>query len=208
MTAQAEALRALALRLLPKGYGVAVLPMAMPTPVLLAAEHEVVARAVPNRRHEFAVGRLSLRLALAEAGQPLDPDRPILPDADRRPDLPLARPASLSHAGRFCIAVASPLGGPSIGVDLEPEDTEPIPGLGQMISPCRMLPQMDPLLGFCVKEAMYKAQFPVTRRMLDFADVPVVIRDRRAKGCLGRRLIAARWGRAAGHYLAISLWRG
>ena len=81
-------------------------------------------------------------------------------------------------------------------------------GLAETVMPFRLLGQGDPLLAFCVKEAMFKAQYPLTRRMLDFSAVPAVIGPARFRGCLGPRLIGGSWGQAVGYYLTISLWRG
>lgn len=205
---EAEALRDLARRLLPAGYGCAVLPlMAEPAP-LLPAEAEAMARAVPKRRHEFALGRMVLRAAIREAGHELPESRPIAMRPDRQPDLPAGIRASLSHGGDYCIAIAAPPRGPSLGIDLEPCDRNPPEGLAGMVMPFRMAEDLPPLLAFCAKEAMFKAQYPLTGRMLDFREVPVVIRGDRFRGCMGERLIGGRWGRAAGCWLALSLWRG
>lgn len=195
----------LARGLMPPGFGVAVLPVTGPAPLLLAPEAATIARAVPKRRLEFALGRRALRLAIAAAGHDLPADRPIASRPDRRPDLPEAICASLSHTGSYCIAVAAPPGGPYVGVDIEAD--QPAEGLAGTVAPYRMTDDR-PLLAFCVKEAIFKAQYPHCERMLEFSDVAVVIRGGRARACLGDRLIAARWGQAAGHYLAVSLWRG
>ncbi|SMO69048.1 4'-phosphopantetheinyl transferase family protein [Paracoccus laeviglucosivorans] len=204
---EAEALRALARRLMPQGFGCAVLPLDQPAPPLLPAEAEAVARAVPKRRQEFAIGRAALRLAIAEAGHVLAESRAIPPRSDRQPDLPPGLRASLSHSGAHCVAVAAPAGGPSIGIDIEPCDRKPPDGLAKVVAPYRMSEDL-PLLAFCVKEAMFKAQYPLTGRMLDFSAVPAVLRGERVRACMGARLIGARWGIAGGYYLSISLWRG
>ncbi|WP_347267180.1 4'-phosphopantetheinyl transferase superfamily protein [Paracoccus sp. (in: a-proteobacteria)] len=205
---RAEALRQLARRLLPAGYGLAVLDLGSDPAPLLPAEEEAIARAVPRRRREFALGRMALRAAIAEAGHELPATRAIAARHDRQPDLPAGIRASLSHSGDFCIAIAAPRGGASVGVDLEPCD-RPLPeGLAETIMPFRLQTAAAPLLAFCAKEAMFKAQFPLTGRMLDFREVPCVIHPDRFRACMGSRLIGGRWGRAAGCWLAISLWRG
>ena len=209
MNSDARVLRGLARRLLPPGHGCAVLPMTQDSvPLLLPEERAAIERAVPKRRREFALGRMALRAAIREAGHDLSDAQPIAARPDRQPDLPPGLHASLSHSGDYCIAVASPPGGASIGVDLEPM-TRPLPeGLAETVMPFRLLGPGDPLLAFCVKEAMFKAQYPLTRRMLDFSAVPAVIGPARFRGCLGPRLIGGFWGQAVGYYLAISLWRG
>jgi len=203
----AEALEGLARRMMPPGYGCAVLPLGHAPDPLLPEEEAAVRRAVPKRRREFGLGRMVLRRAIIAAGHDLSPARPIAARSDRQPDLPRGIRASLSHGGGYCIAIAAPPGGPSVGIDLEAMDRVPPDGLAEVVAPFRS-DRPDPLLAFCVKEAMFKAQFPLTGRMLGFAEVPAVIRQGRVRACLGRRLIGARWGSAAGHYLAISLWAG
>ena len=201
----------LALCLMPPGHGCAVLPLTQDPPPLLPAEQAAMARAVPKRRREFALGRAALRAAIREAGHDLPDTRPIPARPDRRPELPPGIHASLSHSGEYCIAVASPPGGASIGIDLEPMTSAPPEGLAQTVMPCRRrgaAAQLDPLLAICVKEALFKAQYPLTDTMLDFSAVPVVIGAARFRGCLGHSLIGGRWGQAVGYYLAISRWRG
>lgn len=80
-------------------------------------------------------------------------------------------------------------------------------GLAQVVAPYRM-DDDQPLLAFCAKEAMFKAQYPLTGQMLDFCQVPAVIRADRVRACMGHRLIGARWGIAAGCFVAVSLWNG
>lgn len=204
---EVEALRQLARRLMPAGFGCSVLHLAQTPLPLLPEERAAVARAVPKRVQEFALGRMALRGALAEAGHVLPPDRPIAMRPDRQPDLPHGMRASLSHSGAYCIAIAAPPGGPWVGVDVEPRSRSVPEGLAQVVAPYRMATD-QPLLAFCVKEAMFKAQYPLTGQMLDFSAVPAVIGAARVRACLGHRLIGARWGVAADCYLAISLWRG
>lgn len=206
----AQALRDLALCLMPPGHGCAVLPLTQDPAPLLPGEEAAIQRAVPRRRREFALGRAALRTAIREAGHDLPATRPIPPRPDRQPDLPPGIHASLSHSGGYCIAVASPPGGASIGIDLEPMTATPPQGLAQTVMPFRLrgAGPADPLLAFCVKEALFKAQYPLTATMLDFSAVPVVIGPARFRGCLGARLIGGRWGQVVGYYLAISRWRG
>ncbi|MDK8873495.1 4-phosphopantetheinyl transferase [Paracoccus sp. SSJ] len=204
----AKALDALARRLLPAGYGCAVLPLAAEPAPLLPEEAGAIARAVPKRRREFALGRMALRAAIRQAGHDLPATRPIAARADRQPDLPPGIRASLSHGGDYCIAIAAPPGGASVGIDLEPCDRSVPEGLAETIMPFRLRGPKDALLAFCAKEAMFKAQYPLTGRMLDFRAVPAVIGPRRFRACMGDRLIGGRWGQAAGYWLALSLWSG
>lgn len=204
----AAALEALARRLLPVGYGCAVLPLSAQPAPLLPEERVAIVRAVPKRQREFALGRTVLRMAIGEAGHDLPPTRPIAMRPDRQPDLPGGIHASLSHGGDYCIAIAAPPGGASVGIDIEPCDRDQPAGLTEAIMPFRLHTSAAPLLAFCAKEAMFKAQYPLTRRMLDFREVPAVIGPARFRACMGDRLIGGRWGRVEGYWLAVSLWRG
>ena len=119
------------------------------------------------------------------------PSGPRVPDSDR------VACESLIHA--FCHRIDH--GQPELVVDLFTAD-------GVFDRKGEALRGRDALLAFCIKEALFKAQYPLTRRMLDFRDVPAIIRARRFRACLGKRLIGGTWGIAGGYYLAISLWRG
>ena len=203
-----RALHDLARRMMPPGFGCAVLPLDAAPTMLLPPEQAAIANAVPKRRQEFALGRTALRMAIREAGHQLAPSRAIAARPDRLPDLPPGIHASLSHSGDHCIAIAAPPDGPSLGIDIEPIG-RPIPeNLAEMVMPYRLPAGRDALLAFCIKEALFKAQYPLTRRMLDFRDVPAIIRARRFRACLGKQLIGGTWGIAGGYYLAISLWCG
>lgn len=203
------ALDALARCLLPSGYGCAVLPLTTEPVPLRPEEADAVTRAVPKRRREFALGRMALRAAIREAGHDLPADLPIVARPDRQPDLPRGIRASLTHSGDYCIAIAAPPGGASVGIDLEPCARSLPEGLAEAVMPFRLNGSpFAPLLPFCAKEAMFKAQYPLTGRMLDFREVPAVIGPTRFRACMGDRLIGGRWGQAAECWLAISLWRG
>lgn len=208
---EARALRDTARRLLPVGFGCAVLPISAPAPPLLRAEREAMARAVPKRVHEFALGRAALRQAIAEAGHNLSPDAPIAMRPDRRPDLPAGIRASLSHSDQFCIAIAAPIGGPHPGVDIEPMDEGRAPeALRQVVEPARSRgAELPPLLVFSAKEAMFKAQYPLTGQMLDFSDLAMVFAGPRCRARVkGGRMLSGRWAICGGHYLSISLCAG
>lgn len=206
MSQDTEVLRDLVRHLLPKGYGCAVSPLTQPPAPLLPEEEAAILRAVPKRRREFALGRMVLRAAIREAGHDFPTTCPIRARQDRQPDLPPGVRASLSHSGDYCIAIAAPPGGASVGVDLEPTARPHPMGLAETVMPYRLRGQGDPLLAFCVKEAIFKAQYPLTAQMLDFSAVPAVIGSARFRACLGQRLIGGRWAAAVGYYLAISLW--
>jgi 4'-phosphopantetheinyl transferase EntD len=192
--------------ILPEDVGCAVVPIGAGR--LLPAEAEVMARAVPRRRAEFASGRLALRRAIAATGTAFPDDRAILPRADRRPDLPPGLSVSLAHAGQLCIALASHRAGVMLGVDIEPVTAIRPERLSETLQPFRFRgSSQDDLLAFSAKEALYKRQFPVTGRLLEFSDVALILlSDGRFRGCVaGVGSMQGRWLEATGYYLAISV---
>ena len=192
--------------ILPRGIGCAVVPIGQG--VLLPAEQAAMARAVPVRRAEFAAGRLALRLAMADAGLSFPANQPILPGADRRPDLPPDHAVSLSHAGGLCIAIARHGLGIGLGVDIEPHDAIQPDGFCDTIRPYRLKdPRITPLVAFCAKEALFKRQYVTTRRLLDFTAIAVVLNaDGRFAGWVDELgLMHGKWAKTASHLLAISI---
>ena len=155
-----------------------------PQAALFPEEEERIARAVPSRQREFGTGRWCARQALAALGQP-----PVaIPSGARgAPGWPDGITGSITHcAGYRAAAVARTSDIAAIGIDAEPD--EPLPeGVRDVVArpeEVSMLavldaagpgPNWDKLL-FCVKEATYKAWFPLTGRWLGFEDASVTIR--------------------------------
>jgi 4'-phosphopantetheinyl transferase EntD len=179
-----------------------------------ADEAEALPRAVPKRRAEFAAGRTAARAALAGLG--LAPVAlPRLPD--RLPLWPPGLRGSIAHCDTVAVAAATraPL---SPGIDVEPD--APLPAdIVEVVATRRELAASLPVnvarLVFAAKEAAFKAQFPLTRAWLDFADLTVTLtadggftarlnRDAggaghtRAVRALARHRIIAGWWQAAG----------
>ncbi len=145
-----------------------------------AAEAEAVARAVPARRREFAAGRTAARSALAQLGIP---PAPIPMGEGRAPVWPDGIAGSIAHCALGGIVIVARKGAVSaLGVDLE-RDAALAPDLWpgvlteEEISDLAGLPEDDRGRGaldrFVVKEALFKAQYPLTGRMLDFDVVTV-----------------------------------
>lgn len=144
-----------------------------------AQEEMAIANAVPKRRSEFRAGRRYARAALAGLGCP---DQAILPRPGRDPAWPDGYVGSITHSAGAAIAVAAPEALlDAIGIDLE-SDAPLAPDLARMICrPEEMGPEpelarrgIDPgKLRFVAKEAVYKAIFPRSRRILDFRDAIV-----------------------------------
>ncbi|MFC5835912.1 4'-phosphopantetheinyl transferase family protein [Nonomuraea insulae] len=154
-----------------------------PDAMLFPEEEAVVAQAVAKRRKEFATVRGCARTALAELGFAAVP---ILPGERGAPIWPPGVVGSMSHClGYRVCALARDQDIETIGVDAEPN--APLPeGVLEVVSDAaerariavlaaaRPEVSWDRLL-FCVKEAVYKAWFPLTRQWLDFSQASVVI---------------------------------
>lgn len=165
------------------GVAVAALPVAGAYPALLPAEEPAVARAVPARRAEFTAGRTAARLAMQRLGLP-----PVaIPAApDRSPVWPAGVTGSISHAAGFCAVAVSRDTRAPLGLDIEdpaPLDDDLWP---LVLTPdeMTMLAHLPPLRRghaakriFGIKEAAYKAQFPLTGAVIGFQALKVILDD-------------------------------
>lgn len=164
------------------GIGIACMGVDGNLQALYPEELAAIWHAVPRRQREFAAGREAARQAMAQIGWP-----PMaIPSApDRSPVWPEGLAGSISHTGRACVAVVCPLRqARAIGIDIE--DHRPIEAT---LWPMICTPQEMALLSsqtewlrglevahlFSVKEAVYKWQYPLTKRMLDFQDVQIAL---------------------------------
>ena len=126
--------------------------------------------AVPRRLREFAAGRAALRAAMADLGLPAVAI-PMHPD--RSPALPAGLAASITHTATACLAAAM-TGRRALGIDLEPDEPLPPDILDTVLTPAeRGTP--DPRVIFAAKEALYKAQYPVSRTLFGFDAVAVTL---------------------------------
>jgi len=151
---------------------------------LFAAEHTSIAGAAAVRQAEFAAGRTYARAALRTLGCS---DQPILSAQDRRPIWPAGFTGSISHSRTLCVAiVACRQSYTSLGVDVEPAiPLKPIlySAVGRqeerqdfacpINTPMGMVDRGK--LVFAIKEAVFKAYYPVTRFWLDFQHAMVDI---------------------------------
>jgi 4'-phosphopantetheinyl transferase EntD len=86
---------------------------------LLPAERELVARAIPKRRREFATGRRCARALLVRLGHP---GAALLRHPDRTPDWPAGVVGSISHCDDRCVVALARRGAiAGLGVDVEPD---------------------------------------------------------------------------------------
>lgn len=153
-----------------------------PMPRLMGDEVLAIEQVSPVRAREFGAGRAAARAAMELLGQV---PRPILQGEDRAPIWPVGLKGSITHTQSECLAVVTDA--PEIaalGLDLEPM-TPLEPSLWPEI--CTM-PEMHWLaslgpsqrghfakLIFCAKEAVYKAQYQISRTMLDFQAVDLSV---------------------------------
>jgi len=146
---------------------------------LFPEEQAVVAGSTPKRRREFATVRACARQALGLLGvAPVA----LLPGKGRAPRWPEGVVGSMTHCRGYrgaAVARADEL--KSIGIDAEPALPLPRGVLGMIADPAEqaMLARLaatapdvcwDRLL-FSVKEAVYKAWFPLTERWIRLGEV-------------------------------------
>jgi 4'-phosphopantetheinyl transferase EntD len=215
-----QALVRLARQFAPPGAGVASFrPDGVGTPY--AEEEAAVARAVPARRREFAAGRTAARSALAQLGIP---PAPIPVGRGRAPVWPEGVTGSIAHCPLGGIVIVARKGAvAALGVDLERDaglSPDLWPGVltGEEMSDLAKLPEDARRRGaldrFVAKEALFKAQYPLTGRMLDFDVVTVQfprperftahVREAFGPFAIGDRL-QGRIGRAMGLVLAVTV---
>ncbi|NBB96598.1 MAG: 4'-phosphopantetheinyl transferase superfamily protein [Alphaproteobacteria bacterium] len=149
-----------------------------PMPRLIGDEVLAVEQVSPARAREFGAGRSAAREAMGLLGQP---PRPVLQGEDRAPIWPKGLTGSITHTARDCIAVVSD--SPEItalGLDMEvasPLESALWPEICTMPE-MHWLASLGPSqrghfakLLFSAKEAVYKAQYQVSRQMLEFHDL-------------------------------------
>jgi 4'-phosphopantetheinyl transferase EntD len=130
---------------------------------------------VDKRHREFAAGRRAARAAMVELGQrgvaiPMGPDRaPVWPEG---------LVGSISHTDTHCLAAVARSGNVrSLGLDLEtdlPLQQDLWPEICTSDEMAWLATQPTPTRGhlarliFSAKEAVYKAQYPLTGQLLEF----------------------------------------
>lgn len=154
------------------------------TECLYPDEFSAVRNAVTKRQREFATGRANARLAMTRIGERCV-SIPML--ADRAPAWPVHLVGSISHTHAACAAVVGRKKNVrSIGIDLErdrPMEEALWPSIWTTAEEAHVRAQPIEWQGhlmirlFSAKEAVYKWQYPLTRRMLDFNQVEVTWLD-------------------------------
>ncbi len=160
-------------QMLGPGAGIGLSDPRDPAIGLLAGEDAALGRAVPARRASFAAGRRAARAAMAQLG--LSPA--AIPQGPQgAPKWPPGLVGSIAHCDSACIAVVTrATGQETLGVDIEAAtalDPDLIPIICTAKDMLWVNAQPDPGLAakqvFCAKEAIYKAQFPLTGQVIGF----------------------------------------
>jgi 4'-phosphopantetheinyl transferase EntD len=129
---------------------------------------EAIGSAAPARLEEFALGRTAARAALAALGQ-----GPVAIPAgtDRAPVWPEGTTGSITHCAGACLAVTGhSRQWAGLGLDAEPlRPLEPDLWPALLAEGEDLRDGMQALAHFVAKEAAYKAQYPLSRQLFDFA---------------------------------------
>lgn len=151
-----------------------------PEATLVATESAAAAAFAPGRRAEFTHGRACARQALHQLGL----EAVGIPvGTSREPLWPTGIVGSISHAGTAAAAAVARAGSTivNLGLDLEPDEPLDAELVAQVCRPAEIarlaMSDADPARAarhvFVMKEAVYKALWPVQRRFLEFTDVEV-----------------------------------
>jgi len=159
----------------------------------IAEDHRAVARATPGRRAEFATGRDCARAALGAR------DLCVSQAPDRSPVWPIGFVGSLTHAAGLCAAaVGRATDCAALGIDIEASGAVTVELATWILRhderaayPSLWNEGADGLtLFFSAKEAVYKACYPLVRRILNFHDVRLELLHERA---FRAQIVAPEW---------------
>ena len=154
--------------------------------LLWPEEEAALGPVVAGRRRDYVLGRRCARLALERLGR--EP-APVLRGPERQPLWPDGVVGAITHtAGYAAAVVATADRARSVGIDAEPDEPLPRGVLGRIARPedRRWLegPGGRPeavgvahpeRLLFTIKEAVYKAWYPLAGRWLGFGDAHVTL---------------------------------
>lgn len=169
------AIRAALREMLGPDVGIGLTDPRDPEQGLLQPELPFIAKAVPKRRREFAAGRRAARAAMAELGLP---PAPIPVGSGREPLWPDGLVGSIAHCDTLCVAAVSQ-SHQSLGIDIEEATPLPADLEDTICTPSERawldtLPQETRGLAakklFSAKEAVYKAQYPLTGQVIRFGE--------------------------------------
>ncbi len=176
---------------------------------LTTAPGDVPAGAVATRRAEFAAGRAAAAMAMQALCVPVG----VVPvGPDRAPVWPAGLVGSITHTR--AVALSAVARGGSLGIDAELAGAVAPDVWDTVLNPAeRALAQDDPAMAtviFCIKEAVYKAQYPLTGLLFGFDRLDVTLHGgafaaqfTAATGPIAQGSVwAGRYGDAAGHIIA------
>ena len=146
---------------------------------IYAEESEHIARMIGKRQREFAAGRRAARRALRQLSVAATP---LLVGESRVPAWPTGTTGSISHCSDACVAITARASDVrSIGVDVENARGLKAELVSEICTPHEIKTQVEtaenPLKRakqiFSAKEAAFKAQFMLTRKMLGFGAMEI-----------------------------------
>ncbi|TIV46322.1 MAG: 4'-phosphopantetheinyl transferase [Mesorhizobium sp.] len=157
---------------------------------ILPAESASMATREPGARAATGAGRHIAHELLRRLGC-VNPA--ILRGRSGSPIWPAGIVGSIAHDDTMVVAVVARSGAlRSVGVDIEPALPLPDDLRAMVAAPKDRLGDLDPKLGgrilFAVKEAAYKASFPLDGRVLGFEDIAIDFEKGEAVTSPGRRL--------------------
>jgi 4'-phosphopantetheinyl transferase EntD len=136
----------------------------------------------PIRRREWVAGRRALRHALTGVA-PIAAESPVLADDRGAPVLAAGAVGSISHKRAIAVALAASNEGWTVGVDLEVLGPRRVDISERILTKAELATLASTaagdardravLLGFALKEAVYKAIDPHLRRYVGFQEVQV-----------------------------------
>lgn len=146
---------------------------------VFASEAAAMVRAVVRRQAEFFAGRAAAHRAMRALNHPPEP---VLMGEDRAPVWPEGLIGSISHCDDTCVAlVAKSERYRALAVDIEPDEDLPGDVIDTICLPSEQAGLTKPDGGrmarliFSAKEAIYKLQYPIAGKLLEFSDVEIVL---------------------------------
>lgn len=149
---------------------------------LFPEEEAAIIGACKRRRMEFAAGRSAAHAVLKKLDFPLSA---ILMGKDRAPIWPTGVVGSLSHTPDACLSVAArPHHIQAIGIDIEnlaplESSLHPYIATPEEFACIDSPPRLAALRIFSMKEAAYKAQYPLSQTFFDFNALEVTAKGLR-----------------------------
>ena len=137
---------------------------------LFPVESRAIAKAVPSRKAEFAGGRIAARAALDKLGcAPV----PIAVGEGRAPVWPKGFTGSITHTDDMCLAIVGRTAQVrSIGINLDRDSPLPADVIREVALSSELPAGGDLALAarrlFSAKEALFKAQYPMTGAFIGF----------------------------------------